>query len=56
MTQMKDSADNVKVLVLLFQRTICQAIPTVGKGQILNILYAINAKGAVDLKRVKDIP
>ena len=32
-TQMKDSADNVKVLVLLFQRTICQAIPTVGKRQ-----------------------
>ena len=50
-SQMNDSSDNVKILILLFQGTLCLTIPTVGKGQILNILCAINAKGAVDLKR-----
>ena len=32
-TQMNDSADNARVLVLLFQRTSWQTIPTVGKRQ-----------------------
>ena len=53
---MNDSADNVKVLILLFSKNYLSDSTSSGKEKILNILYAINAKGAVDLKRVKDIP
>ena len=54
---MKESVTvyDINVLFSLFKKLSVNS-PSIRKEKMLNILYALNAKGAVNLKRVKDIP
>ena len=54
---MKESVTvyDINVLISLFKQSYLSNSPSSGKEKMLNILYALNAKGAVNLKRVKDL-